>query len=119
MMINHYAFTDEELVRNLEDGTFPPALFTHEAHLRLAYVLLSELDLNTAINRVCIILKRYVAAVGAGDKYDELLTIAAIRIVYRLMRKEPAATFSEFLGQNPELRTNFRSLIEGYYNSGW
>lgn len=114
-MNSHYDFTDNEFETSFENTTFPADLFNHEAHLRLAWVYIHKYGLPIAIEKICSQLKNYVAGIGAADKYNVTLTIASIKIVEHFMSRAAIYNFSDFITRYPELKSNFRGLINKHY----
>lgn len=92
-----------------------PAIFNHEAHLRLAWIHITKYGVDQAIENICTQLLDFVKAVGAEDKYNKTLTIAAVRAVYHFINKSETGNFNDFIGQNPRLKYNFRELIAAHY----
>jgi hypothetical protein len=106
----HYSLGDEEFERQFGECTLDPTWFTHEAHLRLAWIHVTRYGLHPAIGNICAQLRQFVVYAGAADKYDETLTIAAIRVVAQLARQSQASRFMDFMSEYPQLKTDFRSL---------
>ena len=51
-MEKHFDLDDSEFLARLENCTLDPACFSHEAHLRLAWLRIRELGLEGAIRSV-------------------------------------------------------------------
>lgn len=111
-VLSDYAFEDA-----LKYGTLDPALFDHEAHLRLAWIQLEKYGIDTAIANICIQLKNYVKCLGAEDKYNTTVTIAAIRAVNHFKLKSEADNFTDFIKEYPRLKNNFKSLLGQHYKT--
>lgn len=76
--------------RAYETGEIAPAAFDHRAHLRLAYVYLSELDDDTAFRAMRDALRAFLERHGIDvAKYHETLTRAWILAVRHFMAKSP------------------------------
>jgi len=114
-MKEHYELNDNEFEQQFSDCTLNETVFSHEAHLRLAWIYLLKYGLEMAISNICDQLQNYVRAVGAGDKYNKTLTIAAVRAVYHFMQKSQATNFHDFIRECPRLRYNFRELMGSHY----
>jgi len=108
----------------LDDNTFEaqfaacklsPAVFTHEAHIRLAWIHVKKYGVEQAIQNICNQLLAFVDAVGARDKYNKTLTIAAIKAVKHFIDKEPVDNFSDFITRFPRLKYNFKELLAFHY----
>ena len=114
-MESHFDISDALLEAQFRAGILPPAVFSHEAHLRLAWIHIRHYGVETAIENVCSQLKAFVKTVGAEEKYNETLTVAAIRAVYHFMLKSEATDFSSFIQQYPRLKYNFKDLMASHY----
>ncbi|AWX44857.1 hypothetical protein HME9304_01862 [Flagellimonas maritima] len=107
--------TDLNFMYQFEKGTYPPSLFTHEAHLRLAWVHITKYGVNTAITNVTQQIKQFTVIHNAADKYNHTLTIAAIRAVYHFMIKSKSDNFQDFIKEFPRLKFNFKELMACHY----
>ncbi len=129
-MEQHRHLSDRVFLKQFADQMLPPEWFTHEAHLRLAFLHIRKLGVEKAIDTVRRQLKAYVAHLGAAEKYHETLTVAAVRAVYHFMLREnmtsPSGDFvdeptpDEFLSllnRHPRLRTSFRELMFAHYKT--
>jgi hypothetical protein len=103
---------DRTFVDALESCTLPSDAFDHRAHVRLAWLYLSEEPLLEALSRFVSSLKRYAGSLGASGKYHETITYAFIFLIHQHMAEQQAATFDEFAAANPDL---FGPILEKYY----
>jgi hypothetical protein len=103
---------DRAFVAALESCTLPSEAFDHRAHVRLAWLYLSEEPLLEALSRFVSALKRYAGSLGASGKYHETITYAFVFLIHERMAEHPAATFDEFAAANPVL---FGPILEKYY----
>lgn len=113
---DHFSFSDDQFEREFRDCTLPPSLFNHEAHLRLAWIHIQKYGIEKAVKNIQKELQEYVAFVGAKDKYHSTLTVSAIRAVDHFVSKSKISSFKEFITAYPQLRNNFKSLIESHYS---
>jgi hypothetical protein len=129
-MEQHRTLSDRAFLDKFVNRTLPPEWFSHEAHLRLAFLHIRNLGVDNAIDTVRTQLKAYVAHLGATDKYHETLTIAAVRAVYHFMLREKMDTLSvhnpdessleaflTLLRRHPRLHTSFRELMFAHYET--
>jgi len=116
-MEDHFQFSDREFEKQFADCSFPPNLFTHEAHLRLAWIHIELYGIDSAVKNVCNHLKAFVKSVGAEDKYNKTLTIAATRAVYHFMLKSETTNFVDFIAENPRLKYNLKDLMSTHYET--
>ncbi|MFN8343697.1 MAG: hypothetical protein U0X91_01760 [Spirosomataceae bacterium] len=112
----HYILSDEAFETQLANAALDPALFTHEAHLRLAWLHLFNYGETQAIDNITRQLRQYVAHLGATDKYNETLTVAAVKAVKHFMEKKQTDTFYDFIRTHPPLKYNFKDLIGQHYS---
>ena len=115
-MPNHLQFTDLDFEQQFRNCKLDPSDFTHEAHLRLAWINIEMYGIDTAITNIQDQLERFVASVGAKDKYNKTLTIAAIKTVYHFKLKSKATSFKDFIAEFPRLNYAFKDLIASHYS---
>lgn len=109
--------TDEQFAFQFAEGSLPPELFTHEAHLRLAWVLLRKYDFEKAVTKICDQIARFDRLHGDGTKFHHTLTVAALRIVEHHRLKSAADSFPDFLNEFPRLKTDLKAMIDVHYSS--
>ncbi|MCB0762709.1 MAG: hypothetical protein KDC12_14370 [Flavobacteriales bacterium] len=109
--------TDEAFEVQFANCTFPPELFDHKAHIRLAWIHLKNYGLNQAIENLCTQIQIYDRTHDEGIRYHATLTAAAVRIVHQCMRSIPTASFEQLLNHYPELMTNLKGLISRQYSN--
>ncbi|MCG8331103.1 MAG: hypothetical protein MI974_25645 [Chitinophagales bacterium] len=112
----HYQLSDLEFERQFASCELNPSIFNHEAHLRLSWIYINSYGLDEAEKRIQQQLQNYVAALGAKDKYNTTLTIAAVRLVDHFMKKSDIKNFRDFITVFPQLKDDFKSLITSHYS---
>ncbi|MEL6988638.1 MAG: hypothetical protein AAGK97_12510 [Bacteroidota bacterium] len=115
-MESHLELSDNAFTKQFADCILDPKLFNHEAHIRLAWIHINEVGIEAAIKIIQKQIKKYVADLGAQDKYNSTLTVAAIQTVYHFMLKSNPSTFNKFRENHPRLFNNFEDLIEAHYS---
>ncbi|MEL6251617.1 MAG: hypothetical protein AAFR87_06365 [Bacteroidota bacterium] len=115
-MEEHFRLSDSEFLQQFKDCSLSPRIFSHEAHLRLAWLNIQLDGMSTAEKGIQEQIEKFVAHVGAKDKYHKTLTIAAIKAVGHFMEKSSADNFRSFITANPELKKDFKSLINSHYS---
>lgn len=115
-MDSHSELTDNAFEEDFRLCRLSPSLFTHEAHLRLAWIHLKKYGLHKALTNIEKQIRAFVKHVGAEDKYHQTLTIAAVRMVNHFMIKSKTNNFQDFIVENSELKTNFKELISSHYS---
>jgi len=103
-MASHFSSTEDRAFRDqFESGVFPPAEFNHRAHLRLAYVYLTEDDSAYQIMRKALqsFLEHNVVD---PSKYHDTMTRAWILAVRHFMEATLGSESADsFIDQNPEM----------------
>nr|WP_298995314.1 hypothetical protein [uncultured Allomuricauda sp.] len=107
--------TDSEFEKQFEAGLLPPELFTHEAHIRLAWIHITQYGIDQAISNIVNQIQGYTTKLGVADKFNKTLTIAAVRAVYHFMLKSNRSDFQTFIQSNPRLKYNFKELMASHY----
>ena len=114
-MEKHFSLTDAEFERLFAKCALYPADFSHEAHLRLAWIHITRYGILQAIENIEFQLQNFVEHAGAKDKYNKTLTVAAIRAVYHFVLKSQSDNFADFIAEFPRMKNNFRELMEVHY----
>lgn len=114
-MINHFELTDLEFEVQFESCSLNPVLFSHEAHIRLAWIHINNYGVEQALLNIQKQLLSFVAHVGAPNKYNTTLTIAAIKAVYHFTLKSTSNNFKDFIQEFPRLKNNFKALMDAHY----
>ncbi|PRX57282.1 hypothetical protein [Flagellimonas meridianipacifica] len=107
--------TNSEFEKQFEAGILPPELFTHEAHIRLAWIHITQYGIDKAISNIVNQIQGYTTKLGVPDKFNKTLTIAAVRAVYHFMLKSNCSDFQSFIIENPRLKFNFKDLMASHY----
>ena len=105
-MNDHAATQGDRVFRDaFERCEVTPAQFTHEAHLRLAYVYLVENDPARAQQKMRAALLAFLKAHGIpSEKFHETLTRAWVLAVRHFMSRSASQSFAEFLAKSQPLR---------------
>ncbi len=110
------SLSDTEFEHQFLACTLNPAEFSHEAHLRLAWIHIDRYGLEQAEKNIQTQLQNFVVHAGAADKYNTTLTLAAIKAVAHFMRKAKSTTFLDFIAEVPRLKYNFKELMACHYS---
>jgi hypothetical protein len=113
----HYLLSDEDFARAFEECTLEPTIFSHEAHLRLAWILIRSHGLLPASEMLCKQIMKFDLLHGKGTKFSKTLTLAAARLVHDLQERSQDRTFRDFIKSNLCLLGNFRQLLAPYTES--
>lgn len=111
----HVNLSDDQFEQQFKLCQLDPALFSHEAHLRLAWIHVKKYGVEQAVENICDQLVCFVDSLGARDKYNKTLTIAAIRAVHHFINKSDTDNFQDFIRQFPRLTYHFKELIACHY----
>ncbi len=114
--ISHIELTDNELKAQFKDCSLNPNIFNHEAHLRLAWILINEFGIDEAITTIQLQLQHFVKSLDAIDKYHVTVTIASMKAVHHFIKKSNSKNFEEFIIENQKLKTHFKELINSHYS---
>ena len=115
-MKQHFELTDIEFEKQFISCKLPPALFNHEAHLRLAWININKYGLEQAQQNVQTQLENFVKFNGESDKYNKTLTMAAVMIVNHFIQHSVKENFLDFMLEFPKLKTGFKELIQSHYS---
>lgn len=104
-MPHKLSMEDREFCVQFESFKVPPAEFDHRAHLRLAYVYLTEHDSETAYRMMRNALQSFLEYNGVDvSKYHDTMTrawILAVRHFMELTASDESA--DSFIEQHPEM----------------
>ena len=114
-MGNHHQLTDAEFEKQFETCTLNPEWFTHEAHLRLAWIHIRQYGMEQAIEKVCAQLIRFTESLEARDKFNKTVTVAALKAVDHFMNRSTANNFNDLILEFPRLKTDFKKLMSAHY----
>jgi hypothetical protein len=111
---NHFV-TNEEFLRAFEECRIPKAFWTHEAHVRMAWLYLRLKPLEEVIPLVRERIHRYNASLGNTSGYHETVTLAYLALIdHRLDRGTDEQTFRGFAGRHPDLLDRKLSALLGH-----
>ena len=115
-MENHSALSDSAFLQQFQQCTLAPALFTHEAHLRLAWLYIRSYGALLASEILCNHIQQFATHNEAPNKFNRTLTVAATKAVYHFMLKSTSKTFDGFRMEFPQLQYDFRALMAAHYS---
>ncbi|MEO9871740.1 hypothetical protein [Ekhidna sp.] len=112
---DHSQLSDEEFEKQFEAFELKPRLFSHEAHLRLAYIHIHKYGREQAEKNMCDQIKGYAESLGVFDKFNKTVTIASVKAMDHFMRRSKTDSFSGLMKEFPRLTTNFKDLLSQHY----
>ncbi|RKS53530.1 hypothetical protein BC962_1782 [Gillisia mitskevichiae] len=114
-MNSHFVLSDAQYEKQFATAQLDPALFSHEAHLRLAYIHISNYGIEQAISNITFQLKKYVQNLGAEDKFNMTLSVAAIKAMDHFIKRSSSTNFLSLITEFPRLKYNFKDLMAAHY----
>ena len=115
-MKKHLLLSDTDFADQFEKAVLPPELFSHEAHLRLAWIHITRHGEETAVENICTQIAQFDRIHGDGTKFHKTLTVAAIKAVAHFMARSTSDNFQDFIKEFPRLKHHFRELIAAHYS---
>ena len=107
--------TDDELIDAFEPGTLSEGSFHHADHVRLAFAYLSRYPVLEALEKFASALKRFAAARGKSDLYNETVTHAYFFLIRERMARCAGAEWEEFAQGNSDLLVWKGGILGRYY----
>ena len=96
--------SDAELATAVENLTLPAQRFRHYDHVRLAWVLLRDMSVTAATERMVRLIRDFAAQHGSAQTYHDTITRAYMRFVAAHRRRTPEIEeFGAFAAAHPEL----------------
>ena len=115
-MKSHYEISDEEFEKQFEQVVFDPKLFSHEAHLRLAWIHVRKYGVERATDNIVHQIAQFDRKFGDGTKFNLTVTVAAVKAVAHFVNKSLTANFRDFIMEFPRLKYHFKDLIYQHYS---
>jgi hypothetical protein len=104
-MQSHEASEEDRAFRSaFEACTIAPSQFNHEAHVRLAFVYLTEGDVDSAVRKMRdALLNSLQHNCVPQSKFHETLTRAWVLAVQHFMNRSTSTSASDFIAKNQQL----------------
>ncbi|MDC8003230.1 hypothetical protein POV27_04165 [Aureisphaera galaxeae] len=115
-MEKHFDLNNSVFEEQFASATLDPKLFSHEAHLRLAWIHINKYGVKQAEENVATQLLNFVERLGERDKYNETLTVAAVKMMGHFMQRSKSESFQDFITAWPQLKSGFKGLIQSHYS---
>jgi hypothetical protein len=93
--------TDDEFLAAFEACAFARPEWTHEAHVRMAWLYLTRLPFAEALEKVRKGIQKLNGRIGSPDGYHETITVAYVRVI--ASRLEPGDDYPAFRDRHPDL----------------
>jgi len=105
--------TDDEFLTAFEAAAIPRSEWTHEAHVRMAWLYLTRLPHEEACDRIRAGIQKLNVQNGVENGYHETITMAFTRVISaRLLHSE---NYPEFHARNPDLFDRMLGPLLPYY----
>lgn len=112
----HRQLTDQEFESTFSDLSFKPQSFTHEAHLRLAWIHINKYGIEQAEENVSKQIYAFAKSLSAESKFHKTVTVAAVKAVAHFMGKSDSKDFQALLTEFPRLKSEFKELMNAHYS---
>jgi hypothetical protein len=106
---------NKELIFCFESDAVPEDSFHHAEHVRLAFAYLSEYPVLQALEHFATGLKRFAAARGKTQLYNETITCAYFFLICERMAHCESTTWEDFARRNPDLLVWKDGILSRYY----
>jgi hypothetical protein len=107
--------SNEELIQRFEIDAVPEDSFHHSDHVRLAFAYLCEYPVLAALEKFASALKRFAAARGKTQLYNETITCAYFFLIRERMAGCECADWEEFARRNADLLIWKDGILGRYY----
>jgi hypothetical protein len=107
--------TADELIDCFEQNLASEKSFHHADHLRLAFEYLRAFSVLEALSRFSAGLKRFAAASGKTQFYNETITFAYFFLIRERMARNEGVTWEEFAESNADLLVWKDGTLSRYY----
>jgi hypothetical protein len=111
----HFDMSNEELIQRFESGAVSEGCFHHADHVRLAFAYLSQYAPLRALDEFSSALKRFAAALGKSQLYNETITHAYFFLIRERMARSGSTDWDEFILHNSDLLSWKNGILTRYY----
>lgn len=108
--------TNETIIRQFESDSIPDNSFHHADHVRLAFAYLSQYPVLQALEKFATALKRFAAARGKTQLYNETITYAYLFLIRERLARTAAINWEDFSRRNPDLLIWKGGILTRYYH---
>jgi len=115
-MERHRKLSNEEFEEQFANCKLRPLWFTHEAHLRLAWIYITKYGSEIAFEKYSNQLQKFAKKYNAVGKYNATVTYASIQIMTHFIEKSNAYGFQDFINEFPQLKSKFKELLTTHYS---
>jgi hypothetical protein len=105
--------TDDEFLAAFEAAAIARPDWTHESHVRMAWLYLTRLPFAEALERVRSGIQKLNARIGSPDGYHETITVAYVRVIGG--RLAPGEEYPAFRDRHPDLFARTLTALLRHY----
>ncbi len=113
--MHHADLSNQQFLHQIETVTINPELFTHEAHIRMAWLYLNEFNQEKALQHISVAIKGIDAKYAGGMKYHHTITMVFANTMATLMRDKAHKSWQEFATANAGLGIS-KKFLSNYYS---
>lgn len=92
------------------------SMFSHEAHVRLAFIHIVKYGREVARENLCNQIKEAAKRVGYHDKFHYTITCASVELLALNGVGSDLLEFAAFKAKYPQMLDNFKSILLSYYS---
>ncbi|MGA9542932.1 MAG: hypothetical protein WBQ85_05160 [Candidatus Sulfotelmatobacter sp.] len=107
--------SNQELIRRFENDAVPEDHFHHADHVHLAFAYLCEYPVLQALEKFASALRRFAAARGKTQLYNETITCAYFFLIHERIARCEAADWEDFAHHNQDLLIWKDGILSRYY----
>jgi hypothetical protein len=106
---------DSELIWQFDSDALPEDSFHHADHVRLAFAYLNRYPALQALDKFSNALKRYAAARGKPERYNETVTYAYFFLIRERVARSGGGEWDDFARRNADLLAWRDGILTRYY----
>jgi hypothetical protein len=113
----HRQLSDDAFLRQFEEATLGAEVLSHEAHFRIAWIYLSRLPFDEALDKITDGIQRFDRQYAGGRKYHATITRAYMLLIHHRIQKQDHPTWAAFLHNNRDLLKPVGDVLLRYYQA--
>ncbi|MBD1365177.1 hypothetical protein IDJ77_15280 [Mucilaginibacter sp. ZT4R22] len=113
--MHHADLSNSQFLHQIETVTINPELFTHEAHIRMAWLYLNGFNQEMALQHISTAIKGIDAKYAGGMKFHHTITVVFANKIAALMQHKAHKSWQEFVAANAGLGIS-KKFLSNYYS---
>ena len=110
------SLSDADFLRAFIDCTLPREHWTHEAHIRMAWLILEQDPFTVALAKICTGIQRYNTSVNSLG-YHTTVTVAFSQLIqHRRLTGRTKLLWREFIAANSDLLSKQPPILSHFYS---